>query len=82
MRWGDIRRWGDAESALTKQLGGTIRNRGVETMMKEQGAGYAARYKATKGYMPIPQSEIDLANGALTQAPGWDNTAVFSNWND
>ncbi len=81
-RWADIRRWGIAEQALSNQLGSDIWNRGVATVMKNQGAGYAARYAATKGFMPIPQSEIDLSNGVLKQNAGWDASAVFVSWNE
>ncbi len=82
VRWGDIRRWRIAETVLANQLNQPIYNRGIATVMKDQGAGYVSRYSITKGFMPIPQSEIDLSNGALVQNPGWDNSAVFSNWND
>ena len=81
-RWADIRRWGIAEQALSNQLGSAIWNRGVATVMKNQGAGYTARYAATKGFMPIPQSEIDLSNGVLKQNAGWDASAVFVSWNE
>jgi len=81
-RWSDIRRWGIAKDALIKQLGSDIYNRGLATTMKDQGAGYAARYDATKGFMPIPQSEIDLSNGVLKQNTGWDASAVFVSWNE
>lgn len=81
-RWSDIRRWGIAVEALNKQLGASIWNRGVATTMKDQGAGYAARYEATKGFMPIPQSEIDLSNGVLKQNEGWDASALFVSWNE
>jgi hypothetical protein len=82
IRWSDIRRWGIAEDALTTQLGSPIYNRGVATTMKDQGTGYATRYSATKGFMPIPSSEIDLSNGVLQQNPGWDASAVFVSWNE
>lgn len=81
-RWSDIRRWGIAKEALSTQLGTDIWNRGVATTMKDQGAGYAVRFDATKGFMPIPQSEIDLSNGVLTQNAGWDASAVFVSWNE
>ena len=83
LRWGDMRRWGDnyAISALTGQLGHTIWNRGVQTIMKDQGAGYSARYQATRGFLPIPSSEVDLSDGVLKQNPGWGPEAVFGSWN-
>lgn len=81
-RWSDIRRWGIAKEVLVKQLGANIWNRGVATTMKDQGTGYAARYEATKGFMPIPQSEIDLSSGILKQNAGWDASALFVSWNE
>ncbi|HZL11197.1 MAG TPA: RagB/SusD family nutrient uptake outer membrane protein [Prolixibacteraceae bacterium] len=81
-RWSDIRRWGIAKEALSAQLGSDIYNRGVATTMKDQGAGYSARYDATKGFMQIPQSEIDLSNGVLTQNAGWDQSALYVSWNE
>ncbi len=82
LRWGDIRRWHEAETDLAKQVGQTIWNKGQQTSMKDQGAGYVARYKATRGFFPIPKTEIDLSNGALKQNAGWDGSANFSSWNN
>jgi hypothetical protein len=84
LRWGDMRRWGDtyAINALTGQLGANIWNRAVATVMKDQGAGYAARYQATKGFMPMPSSEVDLSNGVLQQNAGWGTDAIFVSWNE
>jgi hypothetical protein len=81
LRWGDLRRWHIAETALPKQYGQPIYNRGVATTMKPQQGGLAARYQATKGFMPIPLSEIELADGALKQNPGWD-IAPFVSWQE
>ena len=41
---------------------------------------YKARLKATEGYWPIPQDEIDLSNGVLEQNAGWDQSAMFIDW--
>lgn len=83
LRWGDMRRWGDnfAINALTGQLGQIIWNRGVQNIMKDQGAGYSARYQATRGFLPLPSSEVDLSDGVLKQNPGWGADAVFGSWN-
>jgi hypothetical protein len=81
LRWGDLRRWHIAETALAKEYGQPIYNRGVATTMKPQQGGLPARYQATRGFMPIPQSEIDLANGALKQNPGWD-ISPFVSWTE
>jgi hypothetical protein len=49
--------------------------------MKDQNTGYKARYEATWGFRPFPQSEISLSNGVLTQNAGWtDASAQYTNW--
>ena len=78
LRWGDIRRWGIAPTVLNNIYGVEIRDRGVVTTMKQVGPGLKARYEATKGFFNKPQSEIDLANGALQQNPGWGSDATFN----
>ena len=80
-RWDDMRRWGITEQCLAKQLGGAIHNDGVATVMKDQGDGYVARFKATKGYYRIPQAQVDLSNGSIKQNAGWDGTTgYYSQW--
>ena len=71
LRWGDIRRWGIAADALNAIYGAPIRNEGIATTMQPMGPGMKARYEATKGFFNIPQTQIDLANGTLTQNAGW-----------
>ena len=83
IRWGDMRRYGKEYciKALEGQLGQKIYNLGKETVMKDQGVGYRARYEATYGFRPYPQTEISLSNGVLTQRPGWDaSSALFTSW--
>ena len=83
IRWGDMRRYGKAYciAALESQLNQKIWNNGVETTMKDQGAGYRARYEATWGFRPYPQTEISLSNGVLKQKDGWDATsALYTSW--
>jgi hypothetical protein len=83
IRWGDMRRYGKAYciAALEKQLNQKIWNTGNETVMKDQGPGYKARYEATYGFRPYPQMEISLSNGVLTQRPGWDSaSALYTSW--
>ncbi|MGL4851655.1 MAG: RagB/SusD family nutrient uptake outer membrane protein [Phocaeicola sp.] len=83
LRWDDIRRWHIAPSALDKQLGGRIYNAGTATIMKNQGAGYSARYAATNGYYKIPQAQVELSNGSIKQNPGWEgNEGYYGAWND
>ena len=83
IRWGDMRRYGKAYciAALESQLNQDIYNMGTKTKMKDQGPGYRARYEATWGFRPYPQTEISLSNGALKQKEGWNNaSALFTSW--
>ena len=84
IRWNDMRRYGKAYTlaALKTQLNQPIRNAGgAWIVMKDQGAGYEARYEATWGFRPIPSSEVTLSNGVLKQNAGWtDASAQYSNW--
>ncbi|MFC3199835.1 RagB/SusD family nutrient uptake outer membrane protein [Parapedobacter deserti] len=80
-RWFDLMRWHDAAAALATQEGVPIRNKGADTQMRAFGGGYRARYEATGGFWPIPQNEIDLSDGVLTQNPGWGTPAAeFPGW--
>lgn len=80
-RWADIRRWGDAPVLLGKQEGVSIWNRGLPEPMKPFGGGYTARYNATKGFFPIPQTQIDLSDGMLQQTLGWGSAEnEFQGW--
>lgn len=67
IRWLDILRWGDAESIIHDLNGMTLRN-------NSQNASYKIKYRPeTGGFLPIPEAEITLSNGVLTQTPGWDS---------
>ncbi|MEL4307463.1 RagB/SusD family nutrient uptake outer membrane protein [Joostella sp. CR20] len=63
LRWFDIVRWGDVESAFGDQI--DVRNSGVD-------AKYSVKYRPeTKGLVPVPETEIRLSSGAYEQNPGW-----------
>ncbi|MDR1937642.1 MAG: RagB/SusD family nutrient uptake outer membrane protein [Tannerellaceae bacterium] len=80
-RWADIRRWGEAPALLDKQVGVSIYNRGLPDVMKNFGTGYSARYNETKGFFPLPTSQIDLSDGVLEQTAGWGTAAQeFQGW--
>lgn len=68
-RYYDLLRWGIAGETLQKQHGVKIWNRGVESTMNMR--NITQRISETGGFMPIPQSQIDLSNGVLEQTPGW-----------
>jgi len=84
IRWNDMRRYGKAYciAALKTQLGQPIKNNNSEWLvMKDQGAGYEARYNATYGFRPFPASEVSLSAGVLKQNAGWtDASAQYTNW--
>lgn len=73
-RWDDLRRWGIAAEALSKQTGGAMYNQGKKTTMEY--SNYAARYNATKGFYRIPKSQIDLSGGAYKQNAGWEDDSA------
>ena len=73
-RWDDLRRWGIAGDALSKQNGQTMYNQGQKVSMNF--SNYAARYNATKGFYRIPKSQIDLSGGEYKQNAGWEDDAA------
>lgn len=83
LRWWDMLRWSgpsldEAAQLLNKQKGFNLINAAVVVPMVN--FDYGARLKATQGYWPIPQDEIDMSNGVLEQNPGWDASAMFTDW--
>lgn len=81
IRWNDIRRWRIAETVLGNQVGQNTYYQGIANKNTNQGAGYVARYKATRGFFPIPENQIALANGALVQNAGWGAAdATYTGW--
>jgi len=54
--------------------------RGVPETNTPHNGGYAARYKATAGFLKIPESEISLSHGLLVQNPGWGADAEYNGW--
>lgn len=81
LRYFDLMRWGDAADALAAQEGVAIKNKGIDTQMKGFGGGYRARYEATGGFWPIPESQVQLSEGVLVQNKGWGTAdAEFTGW--
>ena len=91
LRFNDMRRWSGcknhsqdsyAAKALQAQAGKSITVKGekgkILSHMTE--VGWAKRYADTKGFLPKPQSQINLMNGALTQNPGWDANTPSKDW--
>ncbi|WP_321333488.1 RagB/SusD family nutrient uptake outer membrane protein [uncultured Bacteroides sp.] len=68
-RYYDLLRWHMAGEALNEQNGVEVVDNSVKTTMDV--GDIAARVKDTGGFMPIPQTQIKLSSGVLTQTPGW-----------
>jgi len=79
IRWNDLRRWypKEAGSIISKnQCGAFMEYRGkkIEGGYAENvGNGMAKRYAETRGFWRIPNVQITLSEGVLTQTPGWEN---------
>jgi len=83
VRWNDIRRWHIAETALAAQNNQPTYFKGVADVnaTAHNGGGYVARYKATGGFFPIPQTQISLSAGLYKQNPGWGTSdAEYAGW--
>ena len=82
IRWNDIRRWHIAENLLDKQANTKVYYYAQpDKNYVQSSVGYSGRYKATRGFFPIPQSQIDLSEGLLAQPAGWDTPdAKFGGW--
>jgi len=75
LRYHDLLRWGIAGEALNTQNGVEVSSRGVKT--KTNFGDFPKRISETGGFMPIPQTQIDLSNGILEQTPGWSGSDIL-----
>jgi SusD family. len=89
IRFNDLRRYGEsyAAAALDKQDGVAVYNNGVlgTNNASKYNGGYGERYKATKGFVPLPSSQISLSAGAgeeykFTQNEGWGSQFDYPGW--
>ncbi|MBR6864979.1 MAG: RagB/SusD family nutrient uptake outer membrane protein [Bacteroidales bacterium] len=89
IRFNDLRRYGEsyAAAALNKQEGVTVYNNGVlgTNNASKYNGSYGDRYKATKGFAPLPSKQISLSAGAgeeykFTQNEGWGPQFDFPGW--
>jgi hypothetical protein len=66
LRWFDLLRWGDTETAFAKLNNIPVRNSG-------KAESYSITYRPeTKGLLPIPETEIRLSEGNIEQNKGWE----------
>lgn len=74
LRWNDLRRWGDVAQIVTNQEGNQILNQGVAGVYQWGTPGFMERYSATNGgFFKIPESQVTLSEGVLTQNAGWED---------
>lgn len=65
IRYYDLLRWGDAEKEINK-----LKNIPVKSANKD--VLYSTTFRPeTKGFLPIPNSQIQLSDGVLVQNEGW-----------
>ena len=89
LRFNDLRRWSGkdggkdclAAKALEKQNGARVNYQGRWTTMHHAASSWAQRYAETDGFLPIPESQINVVNdpAVLKQNKGWGNDV--SDWN-
>lgn len=74
LRWNDLRRWDKVSVIVTNQEGNHILNQGAEGTYQWSADGhFMARYAATGGgFFKIPESQVILSEGILTQNKGWE----------
>lgn len=71
IRYYDLLRWHDEVEAFAKVQNVPIITGGTPTTL-------TIEYRPeTKGLLPIPDTEIDLANGGIEQNAGWTSASVF-----
>ncbi|KJF43957.1 RagB/SusD family nutrient uptake outer membrane protein [Draconibacterium sediminis] len=69
IRYWDLLRTGlDNAASVIAGASQTVVSGGVEDQVTYD----AAKFKATKGFMQIPNTQITLSNRTLTQNPGWE----------
>lgn len=65
VRYYDLMRWGELESAFNRVKNIPLENEGKPVE-------YSIIYRPeTKGFLPIPESQIQLSDGILEQNEGW-----------
>ena len=81
IRFNDMRRWSGIDSgegsyaarALGRQKGQQITCLGKKNsqIMEHMTCSWEKRYMDTNGFLPKPQAQMTLMNGAMKQNPGW-----------
>lgn len=81
VRWNDIRRWHIAAAALEKQSNQLVYDYGEPSKNTPHNGGYTTRYNATAGFQKIPENQVSLSEGTLTQNEGWSGSdSEYNGW--
>lgn len=72
VRYYDLMRWGDLENEVNRMKKDVpVKTMGVDKVL-------TIKFRSiTRGFLPIPEDEIQLSNGALIQNPGWNTPDAF-----
>lgn len=65
LRWFDLLRWGDAESAINSANGIPVKTDNVNTT-------YSVTFNPNRVFLKLPESQIRVSRGKLVQNPGWE----------
>ncbi|MBR0262956.1 MAG: RagB/SusD family nutrient uptake outer membrane protein [Prevotella sp.] len=91
LRFNDLRRWSgidggencEAAKALQAQRGKQIVCLGQKAnkrSLEHMTCSWSKRYADTNGFLPKPQTQINLMSGKLVQNPGWDENTPAKEW--
>jgi hypothetical protein len=70
IRYWDELRWGTLAADIQAENGVTIWNAATKTTYTPN----VSRFNKTKGFLPIPETQISLSGGVLQQNDGWNTT--------
>ena len=91
LRFNDLRRWSgidggencEAAKALQAQRGKQIVCLGQKAnkrSLEHMTCSWSKRYADTNGFLPKPQTQINLMSGKLVQNAGWDENTPAAEW--
>lgn len=91
LRFNDLRRWSgidggencEAAKALQAQRGKQIVCLGQKAnkrSLEHMTCSWSKRYADTNGFLPKPQTQINLMSGKLVQNAGWDENTPSKEW--
>lgn len=76
IRYYDLLRWHDEDQITANQTGIVTYNRRGQANAATKNIEFRAE---TGGFLPIPQTQIDLSGGVLTQNAGWEGSDNYLN---